>query len=114
MGTEGTGAVPSRELGQGARARFDSTYVDDDTSDKWRRLVIRIFWDGEEHPSIEVPLDDFFCNGWVDVWTFEAADDVYSSLAKEVQARVHQAHDRGGSQGRAQASTRASSSRSTS
>jgi Protein of unknown function (DUF2961) len=33
--------------------------------DKWRRLVIRIFWDGEEHPSIKVPLGDFFCNGWV-------------------------------------------------
>jgi hypothetical protein len=26
--------------------------------DKWRRLVIRIFWDGEEHPSVEVPLGD--------------------------------------------------------
>jgi hypothetical protein len=37
--------------------------------DKWRRLVIRIFWDGEEYPSVEVPLGDFFCNGWVHVWT---------------------------------------------
>jgi hypothetical protein len=35
--------------------------------DKWRRLVIRIFWDGEEHPSVEVPLGDFFCNGWLHV-----------------------------------------------
>jgi Protein of unknown function (DUF2961) len=37
--------------------------------DKRRRLVIRIFWDGEEHPSVEVPLGDFFCNGWVHIWT---------------------------------------------
>jgi hypothetical protein len=26
--------------------------------DTWRRLVIRIFWAGEEHPSVEVPLGD--------------------------------------------------------
>jgi D-arabinan exo alpha-(1,3)/(1,5)-arabinofuranosidase (non-reducing end) len=32
--------------------------------DKWRRLVIRIFWDGQEHLSLEVPLGAFFCNGW--------------------------------------------------
>jgi hypothetical protein len=30
----------------------------------WRRLVLRAYWDGEETPSIEVPLGDFFCNGW--------------------------------------------------
>jgi hypothetical protein len=30
----------------------------------WRRLVIRVYWDGAESPSIEVPLGDFFCNGW--------------------------------------------------
>src|SRR5262249_10163294 len=30
----------------------------------WRRLVLRFYWDGEETPSIEVPLGDFFCNGW--------------------------------------------------
>jgi hypothetical protein len=47
--------------------------------------------------------------------TFEAADHVVVlELGEEVQAQVHEAHDRGGSQGRAQASTRASSSRSTS
>jgi hypothetical protein len=27
-------------------------------------LVIRFYWDGEETPSIEVPVGDFFCNGW--------------------------------------------------
>ena len=30
----------------------------------WRSLVLRAYWDGEETPSIEVPLGDFFCNGW--------------------------------------------------
>ena len=30
----------------------------------WRRLVFRCFWDGEETPSIETPLGDFFCSGW--------------------------------------------------
>jgi hypothetical protein len=33
-------------------------------SKKWRSLVLRAYWDGEETPSIEVPLGDFFCNGW--------------------------------------------------
>jgi hypothetical protein len=31
-----------------------------------RGLVLRMFWDGEEAPSIEAPLGDFFCNGWTD------------------------------------------------
>ncbi len=30
----------------------------------WRRLVVRVYWDGSEQPAIEVPLGDFFCNGW--------------------------------------------------
>ena len=30
----------------------------------WRRLVLRVWWDGEDSPSIETPLGDFFCNGW--------------------------------------------------
>jgi hypothetical protein len=30
----------------------------------WRSLVIRFYWDNEETPSIEVPVGDFFCNGW--------------------------------------------------
>jgi hypothetical protein len=30
----------------------------------WRRLVLRFYWDGEETPSVEVPVGDFFCNGW--------------------------------------------------
>lgn len=30
----------------------------------WRSLVLRFYWDGEETPSIEAPLGDFFCSGW--------------------------------------------------
>jgi hypothetical protein len=29
-----------------------------------RNLVLRAYWDGQELPSIEVPLGDFFCNGF--------------------------------------------------
>jgi hypothetical protein len=28
-----------------------------------RRLVVRMYWDGEETPSVEVPLGDFFAQG---------------------------------------------------
>lgn len=31
---------------------------------KWRSMVLRAYWDGEENPSIETPYGDFFCNGW--------------------------------------------------
>ena len=30
----------------------------------WRRSIIRIYWDGEETPSVECPIADFFCMGW--------------------------------------------------
>lgn len=30
----------------------------------WRDLILRIYWDGEDSPSVETPLGDFFCNGW--------------------------------------------------
>lgn len=32
--------------------------------DVWRDLILRIYWDGQEHPSVEVPAGDFFANGW--------------------------------------------------
>lgn len=30
----------------------------------WRSFILRFYWDGEKTPSAEVPLGDFFCNGW--------------------------------------------------
>lgn len=29
-----------------------------------RDLILRIYWDGQEHPSVEAPLGDFFCTTW--------------------------------------------------
>jgi len=37
-----------------------------------RDFVLRMYWDGEDEPSVEVPLGDFFCNG------FSAKCQVYS------------------------------------
>jgi hypothetical protein len=30
----------------------------------WRHLIIRMYWDGQEQPSVECPLGDFFAAGW--------------------------------------------------
>ena len=30
----------------------------------YRDLILRMYWDGEDAPSVETPLGDFFCNGW--------------------------------------------------
>ncbi|HHW49487.1 MAG TPA: DUF2961 domain-containing protein [Clostridiaceae bacterium] len=84
MALEGMGSHAARELGQGWKIspcitiKANETFVLADikgpgvinhiwmtVSDKfWRSLVIRMYWDGEEHPSVEVPYGDFFCNGW--------------------------------------------------
>ena len=35
------------------------------TDTKWfRDLIVRIYWDGEDTPSVEAPVGDFFCNGF--------------------------------------------------
>lgn len=84
MATEGTGANAARDLGQGWKVspsihiepRQTVTLAEIEGSGAiqhiwntvhpqwWRSLVIRFYWDGEETPSIETPLGDFFCNGW--------------------------------------------------
>lgn len=30
----------------------------------WRELILRIYWEDQDFPSVEVPLGDFFANGW--------------------------------------------------
>ena len=30
----------------------------------WRYSILRVYWDGETTPSIEVPVGDFFASGW--------------------------------------------------
>ncbi|HEY3266067.1 MAG TPA: glycoside hydrolase family 172 protein [Armatimonadota bacterium] len=84
MATEGSGSRCARELGQGWKVSPCITIPPNETvtiadiegpgaiqhfwntvhPDFWRRLVIRVYWDGEETPSVEVPLGDLFCSGW--------------------------------------------------
>jgi hypothetical protein len=81
---EGTGAGAARELGQGWKVSPSVHVAGRETVTlaeiegpgavqhiwltvhprHWRQLVFRIFWDGEETPSVETPLGDFFCSGW--------------------------------------------------
>jgi hypothetical protein len=30
----------------------------------WRSLLLRVYWEDSSAPAVEVPLGDFFCNGW--------------------------------------------------
>ena len=83
MATTGTGAGPSRELGQTwkvspsvvIKKKTTFTVADIDGSGAiqhiwmtptgtWRYSIIRIYWDGEKDPSVEAPVGDFFCMGW--------------------------------------------------
>lgn len=32
--------------------------------DKWRSLILKIYWEGCAEPSVYVPAGDFFCCGW--------------------------------------------------
>ncbi len=31
---------------------------------RWRDLIVRIWWDDQDHPSVVSPVGDFFCSGW--------------------------------------------------
>ena len=82
MATEGTGADCARDLGQGWKVNpyivinSGDTAVLADVSGQgaikhiWitfaggvaRDLILRIYWDGAENPSVEVPLGDFFAS----------------------------------------------------
>ena len=83
--TEGTGAGPARDLGQGwkispsveiaAGETFDLASIEGSGrithvwltthTDNWRRLLLlRAYWDGAAEPAVEVPVGDFFGQGW--------------------------------------------------
>ena len=83
MATEGTGANAARELGQGwkvspsVRIEAGQTFTLAEIegpgaiqhiwmtpTGNWRFSILRFYWDGESEPSIEVPVGDFFANGW--------------------------------------------------
>src|SRR5215203_81670 len=82
--TQGTGSVAARDLGVGWKispsviiapgTTFPIASVDGSGiithiwltthRDHWRTLVLRAYWDHAPDPAIEVPLGDFFANGW--------------------------------------------------
>jgi hypothetical protein len=82
--SEGTGANAARDLGVGWKvspsviigsgATLPMAIIDGPGrithiwltthSSNWRTLVLRAYWDHESEPAIEVPLGDFFANGW--------------------------------------------------
>lgn len=33
-------------------------------TNRWRSAILRFYWDGQETPSVECPIGDFFCMGW--------------------------------------------------
>lgn len=35
-----------------------------------RKLVLRMYWDGQDHPSVESPIGDFFGQGWGQNYNF--------------------------------------------
>lgn len=52
--------------GPGTIRHIWMTVPDKTAAGPWvlRDLVLRIFWDDDEAPAVEVPLGDFFCNGF--------------------------------------------------
>ena len=82
--TTGTGALPGRDLGQGwkispsVEIAPNETFVMGEISGMgaiqqiwitpahvdWRNLILRMYWDGLDAPSVECPLGDFFGLGW--------------------------------------------------
>jgi len=83
MATEGTGAACARDLGRGWKISPSVTIAPGEThtmaditgpgaiqqmwmtpTGNWRFSILRIYWDGQEQPSVECPVGDFFCSGW--------------------------------------------------
>jgi hypothetical protein len=80
--TEGTGKKASRDLGIGwkvspsVRIKPSEDFILADIKGEgaiqhiwvtptrhWRYLILRMYWDGESNPSVEVPIGDFFADG---------------------------------------------------
>ena len=80
---EGSAAKAARELGQGwkvnpyVRIKPGETFVMGEIKDSgiinhiwmtpsgvYRHSIFRIYWDGEEVPSVQSPVGDFFAAGW--------------------------------------------------
>jgi hypothetical protein len=83
MATTGTGQDAAKELGQGWKVspsviiKSKTTFTIAEITGpgqiqhiwmtptgNWRYAILRFYWDDETTPSVEVPVGDFFCNGW--------------------------------------------------
>ena len=83
MATEGTGASAARDLGKGWKISPSIVVAAGQTftlgeingagaiqhiwmtpTGDWRLSILRIYWDDEKEPSVEVPVGDFFAMGW--------------------------------------------------
>ncbi len=83
MSTDGLALNAARDLGQGWKVspyihiESGSTFTLADIqgsgaiqqiwmtpAGNWRYAILRFYWDGEEEPSVEVPVGDFFACGW--------------------------------------------------
>jgi len=83
MAVEGTASRQSRELGQGWKVnpyvliQQGTTFTMGEINGSgaiehiwmtptgnWRYSILRMYWDDEKEPSVEVPVGDFFAVGW--------------------------------------------------
>ena len=83
MATDGTGAHCAKDLGQGWKtspsirvapgecrtlAAIDGPgavqHIWMTPAGHWRYAILRIYWDGQDAPSVECPVGDFFACGW--------------------------------------------------
>jgi hypothetical protein len=98
MATEGTGAACARDLGRGWKispsimiepgqtatladiegpGAIQSMWI---TGHTGRDFILRIYWEDQEHPSVETPLSDFFALPW---------GATYKDEGKETSVRVN-------------------------
>lgn len=82
--TEGTGKIRARDLGRGWKVSpsvnipsgetFDLANIEGqgaiqhfwivtNAPERLRNMILRMYWDGQDTPSVEVPLGDFFASG---------------------------------------------------
>ncbi len=83
MATSGTGSNAARDLGRGwklspsVEIKSGTTFTLAEINGPgaiqqiwmtptgvWRWSILRMYWDGEEKPSVECPVGDFFACGW--------------------------------------------------
>ncbi len=59
---DGPGCITHIWMAQTAKRLFGTAKADPDP-DFFRKVLIKMYWDGEAKPSVLVPLGDFFCQG---------------------------------------------------